>query len=231
MLRASRVERQRSADAERRLHAWDPTHQELPASTVTFGHPPPVHARRLSRLPRLAIPALALLAMAGGGADGAGIADAAVQRADQLKAGYLLNFVKFVDWPASVPGNLLTVCFVGGKGVRDALASGIDNKMAGERHLAVRTLSDSETPAGCNVLYLDAAMMPAGAREPNTAEFPILTVSDAKAFAHIGGMIELFSDENHLRFNINVASAQKAGLHISSSLLQLAAVVEQAAPQ
>jgi YfiR/HmsC-like len=180
---------------------------------------------------RSAIYAVALLVAIGGGADAAGIADATIQRADQLKAGYLLNFVKFVEWPASVSANLLTVCFVGGKGVRDALASGIDTKMAGERHLAVRSLSDSDPPVGCNVLYIDAAMMPEGAHEPNTAESPVLTVSDAKAFAHVGGMIELFSDANHLRFNINIASAQKAGLHISSSLLQLAAVVEQATPQ
>jgi hypothetical protein len=182
-------------------------------------------------MPGLAIHVLALLPAIGGGAHAAGAADATMQRTDQLKAGYLLNFAKFVEWPASVPADLLTVCFVGGKGVRDALASGIDTKMAGERHLAVRAISESESPAGCNVLYLDAALMPDGAHEPNTAGSPILTVSDAKAFAHIGGMIELFSDANHLRFNINVASAQKAGLHISSSLLQLAAAVEQAPPQ
>jgi len=182
-------------------------------------------------MPRAALYVVALLAAIGGDVDAADTPDAAVQRADQLKAGYLLSFVKFVDWPSSVPANPVTVCFVGGKGVRDALASGIENKMAGERHLAVRTLSDSETPVGCNVLYLDAAMMPEGAHEPNTGESPILTVSDAKAFAHIGGMIELFTAANHLRFNINVASAQKAGLHISASLLQLAAVVEQATPQ
>jgi hypothetical protein len=182
-------------------------------------------------MPGLAIHVLALLPAISGGADAAGAADATLQRADQLKASYLLNFVKFVEWPASVPANLLTVCFIGGKGVRDALTSGIETKMAGERHLAVRTLSDSEPPVGCHVLYLDAAIMPEGAHEPSTAESPILTVSDAKAFAHMGGMIELFSDANHLRFNINVASAQKAGLHISSSLLQLATVVEQATPQ
>jgi hypothetical protein len=198
---------------------------------VIAGHHPREADSRVGRVSRTSIYVLALLAAIGGGADAAGAPDTTVQRADQLKAGYLLSFVKFVEWPASVPANVLTVCFVGGRGVRDALASGIDGKMAGERHLAVRDLSDSEMPAGCNVLYLDAAMMPEGAHEPNIAGSPILTVSDAKAFAHIGGMIELFSDANHLRFNINVASAQKAGLHISSSLLQLAAAVEQATPQ
>ncbi len=206
-----------------------PASQHRPAaSTVIARHRRSVLWSRLGRLPCATIYALAVLAAIG---DAAGTANATVQRADQLKAGYLLNVATFVEWPRSVPTTRLTVCFVGGKGVRDALASDIHTNMVGERHLAVRDLADSEMPVGCNVLYLDAAMMPEGPHEPNTAEPAILTVSDAKAFAHIGGMIELFSDANHLRFNIHVASAQKAGLHISSSVLQLAAVVEQAAPQ
>jgi hypothetical protein len=171
-----------------------------------------------------------LFAMVGGSTGAALAEESTAQRANQLKAGYVLNFAKFVQWPDPVPANLLTVCVVGAQGVFDALASGIENKVVVGRHLAVRKLSESETLAGCDVLYLDAATMPGGAHAPDTGEAPILTVSDAKAFARSGGMIELFTDANHLRFNINVESAQKAGLHISSSLLQLAAAVEQAKP-
>jgi hypothetical protein len=56
-------------------------------------------------------------------------------------------------------------------------------------------------------------------------------VSDAKEFLRNGGIIELFTDENRLKFNINVDNAHRAGLRISSSLLQLAAAVEQEKPQ
>jgi hypothetical protein len=178
----------------------------------------------------LAIPVLALFVSAGVSAPSAA-EEFAGRREAQLKSGYLLNFMKFVDWPASVPANLLTVCFLGGQDVRDALATGIENKLVGERHLTVRSLSNSEAPAGCDVLYLEAATIPNGMPASAPGEAPILTVSDAKDFARSGGMIELFTDANHLRFNINVASAQKAGLRISSSLLQLAAVVQQAKPQ
>jgi YfiR/HmsC-like len=173
----------------------------------------------------LGIPVLALLVSTVGISWVNAAEESAARREAQLKAGYLFNFMKFIDWPASVPANLLTVCFQGGQGVRDALSSGIEDKVVGERHLTVRTLSASDTPVGCNVLYLDAAMLPNGVPAPPAGEAPILTVSDAKDFARSGGMIELFTDANHLRFNINVASAQKAGLRISSNLLQLAAVV------
>jgi hypothetical protein len=192
---------------------------------------PTVQAPRKDRMRGFGFLIGMLFVIIGGSPGAVRVEESLAQRADRLKAGYLFSFMKFVEWPPPAPENLLTVCFVGGQGVLDALASGIENKLVGERHLTVRMLSESETPVGCEVLYLDAATMPDAARAPHTGESPILTVSDAKAFAHSGGMIELFTDANHLRFNINVGSAQKAGLHISSSLLQLAAVVEQAKPQ
>jgi hypothetical protein len=118
-----------------------------------------------------------------------GAEESNAQRVDRLKAGYLLNFVRFVDWPASGSANVLTVCFVGGQTVLDALASGIENKTAGERHLAARMLSESEPPLGCNVLYLEASTMRDSAHALNLGDMPILTVSDAKDFARSGGMI------------------------------------------
>jgi hypothetical protein len=174
---------------------------------------------------------VALLVIIDGKVDAVAGEELSAQRADRLKAGYLLNFLKFVEWPAPLKANPLTVCFVGGQGVRESLAAGIENTLIGDRHLAVRSLSDPATPVGCDVLYVEAATMPDGARAPNTGDAPILTVSDAKDFVRAGGMIELFTEANHLRFNINVGSARKSGLRISASLLQLAATVEQATPQ
>jgi hypothetical protein len=186
--------------------------------------------RRTGEIIRLTAYAVLLLASAVSTIDAADPEDAVAQRADQLKAGYLLNFMKFVDWPERLPANLLTVCFVGGKGVHDSLEDGLQNKTVRESHLVLRMLAASEPPVGCNVLYLASDAMSGGARLPRTDESAILTVSDVKAFAHNGGMIELFTDANHLRFNINVVNAQRARLHISSSLLQLAAMVEQEKP-
>jgi YfiR/HmsC-like len=147
-------------------------------------------------------------------------------REAQFKAAYLFNFVKFVDWPANASA-VLTVCFVGGNGVFDALSDGIEAKRIGERQLAVRRLEASATAEGCNAIYLDESTGTEISSVIAAKEAPILTISDAKAFTAKGGMIELFTDSNRLRFNINVDAAQKAGLRISSSLLQLAATVKR----
>ena len=152
--------------------------------------------------------------------------EADVRRETQLKSGYLLNFVKFVEWPPTTPDAPLTLCFLGGAGMRETLESGIENKRVGSRPLAVRQIQDSGKTEGCNVLYVEEkwALTLAASREPPP---PMLTVSDAKGFARHGGIIELFTNENRLKFIINVDNARRAGLRISSRLLQLAATVEQ----
>jgi len=156
----------------------------------------------------------------------ANAADTATAREAQFKAAYLLNFVKFIDWPPTV-GETLTVCFVGGEGVYDALIDGIDEKRIGNRRLAARRL-DGPTPAdGCNAVYVDEASSASVTALIGARQSAVLTISDAKSFASQGGMIELFTDKNRLRFNINVDAAQKAGLRISSSLLSLAATVKR----
>jgi YfiR/HmsC-like len=153
------------------------------------------------------------------------------QREAQLKSGYLLNFVKFVDWPVVAPDEPLTVCFLGAANMREILQVGIGSKRIGTRPLAVRQIEDSSKTEGCNVLYIEEKRTVTSPFAPHEPPLPLLTVSDAKEFAHHGGIIELFTEANHLRFIINVDNAHRAGIRVSSSLLQLAAVVEQAKPQ
>jgi hypothetical protein len=150
-------------------------------------------------------------------------ADDVQRREDQFKAAYLFNFVKFVDWPASAPVDTLTVCFLGGDGVLEALASGIETKRVGARKLSVRQLEQPPTVAGCEVLYADAASVD----HSLSIGLPVLTVSDAPGFATNGGMIELFTENHRLRFVINVGHVHRAGLRISSDLLKLAASVQR----
>jgi hypothetical protein len=150
--------------------------------------------------------------------------DSATGREDQFKAAYLFNFAKFVEWPPAAISETLTVCFLGGHGVYDALAVGIESKRVSTRRLLVRRLEPAASTDGCNALYLDAA---AAANPPPTATLPVLTISDAPGFASSGGIIELFTENHRLRFLINVDSAQHVGLRISSDLLKLAAGVRR----
>jgi hypothetical protein len=150
-------------------------------------------------------------------------ADDVQRREDQFKAAYLFNFVKFVEWPTDSATDTLTVCFLGGEGVHEALSSSIDAKPVGARKLIARQLDPAATVENCEVLYADAASVDLSI----AAGLPVLTVSDAPGFVTTGGMIELFTENHRLRFLVNVANVHKAGLRISSDLLKLAAGVQR----
>jgi hypothetical protein len=154
-------------------------------------------------------------------------ADDTAQREDQFKAAYVLNFAKFVEWPATIATDTLNICFVGGTGVYDALSVGIADKRAGARRVAAKKLAVGASFDNCNVLYIDGASPRAALPAVSQA---VLTVGNVKAFADHDGMIELFTINNRLRFNINVDRAQKAGLRISSDLLKLAAEIKRSDP-
>jgi hypothetical protein len=174
---------------------------------------------RIDHLPSLL---LLLFAATAAGLPLPATADDAAVREHALRAGYLFNFVKFVEWPALASPGSLTVCFVGGAGIREAFASNLDSKRVGTRRLLVRDLANATATAGCDVLYLDSAVAP----NRHEVAAAILTVSDSEDFVRNGGMIGLFTERNRLRFNINLENARQAGLRISSNLLQLASAVE-----
>ena len=151
-------------------------------------------------------------------------------RADLLKAAYLVNFVRFIDWPASTPADVLRVCFSGAPGVREALMAGLDRTRVGARRLTVRVLESGASAHGCDVLYADATNI-ASPRVPSSsaesAPSGMLSIGEHADFVRHGGTIGLFTEDNHLRFSVNVENARRAGLRVSGALLQLASSIER----
>jgi YfiR/HmsC-like len=147
-------------------------------------------------------------------------------RLDALKSGYLFNFAKLVEWPPAF-GDVLPFCFMGGRGVYDALAVDAASKRIGARGLSLRAVDVSQSLDGCALLYIDASTEPRVRALMGHMNTPTLVVSDADEFVHHGGMIQLFNEGNRLRFRVNLDNARAAGVKISSALLQLASSVEQ----
>jgi hypothetical protein len=61
-------------------------------------------------------------------------------REDQLKAGYIFNFAKFVDWPNLATNDTLTICFLGGTGMREAFVDSSGGKPIGIHPVIVRAV-------------------------------------------------------------------------------------------
>ena len=147
--------------------------------------------------------------------------------ADEIKAAYLFNFAKFVDWPLeSFASDVepLQVCFLGGESVSKTFRS-LEGKTIKGRSLQTKIVTQLEDLQECHILFIGDSELP---RWPQIQDFldqsSVLTVSDSEGFTDQGGMISFKPQNNRIRFLINLDNTQSAGLKLSSQLLQLAEV-------
>lgn len=147
-------------------------------------------------------------------------------RADeyQMKAAFLYNFAKFVQWPVSDDNaQPLTMCVFGDDLFGIALRKTVRDKKVDGRGLVVRMFRVEEESRGCHILFISAA------EARHTSELlagasggAVLTVGETTPFLREGGLVRFYAEGNRLRFQINAEGAQQAGLKISSQLLGIA---------
>ena len=149
----------------------------------------------------------------------------------QLKAVFLMNFAKFVEWPTTAfrsAQNALTICVLGENPFGHDLDDVVRGQVAADRALAVKRLAQVQREDNCHVLFVSAAEKTRTERILGILRnAPTLTVGEGDDFASAGGMISLFIDDNKIRFEVNLDAADRAGLKISSKLLKLAKNVRE----
>ena len=156
--------------------------------------------------------------------------------ADAVKAAYLVNFIRFTEWPASafrsddVP---FVIGVAGNKELEDYLWKITDGKTLQGRKVRVVRLINLEDAADCQLLYIQATdSLPGVPAADWIAAFrkkPVLTVANESGFIAKGGIINFYTDGNNLRFEICPLTAESAGLKLSSRLLALARIARPGA--
>ena len=140
----------------------------------------------------------------------------------RVKAAYLYNFIKYVEWPDTSKGRIL-ICVAGQNPFGALLESLVRNERVHGVPLATEVILEAR--ADCDVLFTPrTANIPAYLRA--AAGMPTLTVGETPRFVEQGGMIGFYPDGANVRFEINPAAAARVRLRISSRLLQLARIVE-----
>jgi hypothetical protein len=137
----------------------------------------------------------------------------------QVKAAYLYNFVKFVEWPAGAVDGTLSICTAGRNPFGDALDDILRGESIDGHAIAARVVAAPQ--AGCHVLFVPRDV-PAVEYLRGARGAPMLTVGESTDFIAQGGIINFVRDAGMIRFEIDQGSATRAGLHISSRLLRLA---------
>lgn len=142
----------------------------------------------------------------------------------QVKAAFLYNFMKFIDWPAEGLSSPATLCL--GILGKDPFGDSLDEvrgKTAKGRRVVVVHFRSLEEVKDCDILFLSASEK---GRLPQILKAVqhsrMLTVADQDGFCQAGGMINMVFVKNRVGFEVNLAAASRARLRVSSQLLKLA---------
>jgi len=172
---------------------------------------------RISTVKKIAIGLLLLVLTAG-----AGLADAVTEY--DLKAAYLLNFAGYVEWPETPKP--VTICVYGENPFKAATIATLLEAKAGQINAGFKYPNQLEQLTDCKILYLSPS------EHDNFSKIiallhnaPVLIVTDVQDRAPPGSMINLVTESNRLRFEINISAVLAAKLRISSKMLKLAKIV------
>jgi hypothetical protein len=151
----------------------------------------------------------------------------------QVKAAFLYNFAKFVEWPAltfKTDKDPLRICVLGQNPFGNALVEGVGGKTVVGRPLVVSDISDVNQGADCQILFIGSSE-----RKRLRSIFAelrtmgVLTVGETEGFASQGGIVNFKLGGGRVRLEINIDAAAQAKLRISSKVLNLAQIVNTSA--
>ncbi len=149
---------------------------------------------------------------------------------NEVESAYLYNFGKFVEWPAKASsiGEFFTVCVLGD----DTFGATLETTIAGEsiegKKVLVKRVAKPQDAVSCRILFIGSSQH-SRVKEilAELDDTSVLTVSDMPEFTRRGGMIQFVVEANRVRFEVNLTSAERSGLTLSSQLLKVAVNVKR----
>jgi YfiR/HmsC-like len=151
-----------------------------------------------------------------------------------IKAVYLYNFTKFVDWPEAAFGGSsapFVVCTFGDNDFRRELRGVMYREQVHGRPITIMEPDANDDLRTCHLVYFgndDPDRM--ARRLAALRQAPVLTVGEGQRFLDQGGQIAFVIEDNRVRFDIRQEPAATAGLTVSSKLLRVARQVGRLSP-
>jgi hypothetical protein len=141
----------------------------------------------------------------------------------EVKAAFVFNFIKFVEWPSSAfrsPEDPILLSVLGNDSTGAALAS-LDGKKVSGRRVVVRKVPVLSGLERSHVLFVGASEKTALSVLRAAQRWPVLTVADFEGFAGRGGTIGFVRQDDRVGFEISEETARKVGLKVDAKLLYL----------
>lgn len=150
---------------------------------------------------------------------------------EEIKAAFLYNFTKFIDWPGHTftsPLSSFKSCLLADH-TKGAVLDAFHDKQVVDRNIEVMSFDSIQDVDSCQILYIgDSDLKTRQMALAAVNGKPVLTIGENHGFAEQGGMINFYIDDDRVLFEINVDALNQAGLIASSRLLNLARIVKWA---
>ena len=147
----------------------------------------------------------------------------------EVKAAFLFNFTKFVEWPEGSfddPHAPIVIGIIGDDPFGDSLMRIVAGQKVQGRSIVIRKVRFGDDLRRCHVLFISASERQRSAQIlAGLHNASVLTVSDIDGFAVAGGAMQFVMQENRVRFVVNLDAATQGKLRVSAKLLALAQVV------
>lgn len=145
----------------------------------------------------------------------------------EVRAAYLYNLIKYVEWPADRAE--LDVAYLGDTATGETLQKMLNGRTADTHVIHVVLSPKQDELERSSIVYF------AGLKSPETLKGldrlkgrNILTLGETEEFARDGGIVGLVKVDDHIQIEVNLQAAQRAGVKISSRVLSLAVIVRPA---
>ncbi len=143
----------------------------------------------------------------------------------RIQAGFLYNFIRFANWPAtSLPKDApLVIAILGDASSAEILRHELNDKKYETHPIVAKTVEADDPLEGVHMVFLlkKAPLTPAEL-SARLGKRPVLTIGEAENFTQSGGMIRLFLQNDTFHFSLNLRAAREAGINLSSQLDSMA---------
>ncbi len=147
----------------------------------------------------------------------------------RVKAAFLYNFAKFVDWPTNAFTSAdapFVIAVLGDVSLAQVLEQAVRGKSVGNHPIQTRRIGDVRHIEPCQILFVARSQAQHSAKVlAALGNANVLLVGESPGFLAGGGAINFTNHEGQVRFEVNTAASERAGLKISSKLLRLATSV------
>jgi hypothetical protein len=147
-----------------------------------------------------------------------------------LKAGYIEKFTHFVEWPEKTNIHDTTLTFsiavIGENKFGNAIDKIFKDVKVNNKEVRINYISSIDEINNCMILIItDSKKYSLDEILHYTAGKPILTIGETKGYGKKGVIINMYLDDNYIRYEINRTALNKSGLKISAKLLEIARII------